>query len=95
MPIIERIALLNSTMNVRSPKQWDTKHGVTRYFRFTVDMFFVLNFFISLMSVWLEKTTVLFNLYTQTSQIYCFRRVHKILRWIGSGDFKTFNFFLI
>ena len=26
-------------------------------------------------------------LYTQMSQIDCFRRVHKILRWIGSSDF--------
>ena len=47
-------------MIVRSPKPWDTKHGVTQYFRFTVDMFFVLDFFISLMCVLLEKTTVLF-----------------------------------
>ena len=43
-------------MNVRSPKPWDTKHGVTLYFRFTV----VLEFFISVVCVWLEKTTVLF-----------------------------------
>ena len=28
-------------------------------------------------------------LYTQTSQIDCFRLVHKILRWIGSSDFKS------
>ena len=27
-------------------------------------------------------------LYTQTSQIDCFRRVNKILRWIRSSDFK-------
>ena len=46
-------------MNVLSPK-WDTKHGITQYFLFTVDMVFVLDFFISLMRVWLEKTTVLF-----------------------------------
>ena len=51
---------LCSTMNVCSPKQWDTKHGVTQYFWFTVDMFFVLEFFTSLICVWLEKTTVLF-----------------------------------
>ena len=50
---------LCSTMNVRSPKPLDTKHGVTRYFRFTVSMFFVLDFFISLMCVWLEKLLVL------------------------------------
>ena len=25
-------------------------------------------------------------LYTQTRRIDCFRRVHKILRWIGSSD---------
>ena len=43
-------------MNIRSPKPWDTKHGVTQYYRFTVDMFFVLDFFISLMC---GKTTVL------------------------------------
>ena len=47
-------------MNVRSPKPWDTKHGVTLYFRFTVDIFLVLDFFISLMRVWLKKNTVLF-----------------------------------
>ena len=50
----------SSTMNLRSPKPWDMKHGVTQYFRFTVDLFFVFYFFLSLMCVWLEKTTVLF-----------------------------------
>ena len=30
-------------MNVRSPKPSDTKHGVTKYFRFTVDMFLFWN----------------------------------------------------
>ena len=80
-----------STMNVRSPKPWHAKHGVThwQYFRFTVDMFFVFVFFISLMGVWLEK--LLFNLVIcihKRAKTDCFRRVHKILRWIGSSDFK-------
>ena len=52
---------LCSTMNVRSPKPWDTKHGITQYFRFTVDMFFVFDFFISdwkkhtLFIIWMLK----------------------------------------
>ena len=48
-------------------------------------------FWISLwfMCVWLEKTTVLVMcIYIQTSPINCFRRFHKIVRWIGSSDFK-------
>ena len=32
------------------------------------------------------KTTILFFLFTQTSQIDCFRHVHKILLWIGSSN---------
>ena len=56
--IIDRVALFYDEF--RSPKPWDTKHGVTQYFRFTVDMFFLLEFFISSMSVWLEKTTELY-----------------------------------
>ena len=34
------------------------------------------------------KTYCIVDLYTQTSQIDCFRRVHKILLWIVSSDFK-------
>ena len=30
------------------------------------------------------------NMYSQTSQIDCFRHVHKILRWIGSSDSMVF-----
>ena len=37
--------LLCSTMNVCSLERWHTKHGVTQYFWFTVEMFFVLDFF--------------------------------------------------
>ena len=48
-----------SKMNVHSLKPWYMKYIVTQNFRFTVDMVFVLNFFISLMRVWLEKITVL------------------------------------
>ena len=65
---------LCSTMNVCSPKPWDRKHGVTSYFRFTVDKIFILDFFISLMCVWLEKNYCIVNVYTQRNQIHCFRR---------------------
>ena len=68
-------------MNIRSPKPWDTKHGVLSTFGLLWYVF-VFKFFISLVCVWLGKT-VLFNLYSETSQIDCFCRVHKILRWIG------------
>ena len=73
-------------MNVLSPK-WDTKHGITQYFLFTVDMVFVLDFFISLMCVWLEKNYCIVYLYTQMSQIDYFHCVNKILWWIGSSNF--------
>ena len=65
-----------------------TKHGVTQYFRFIVDMFFVLDFFISLMCVWLGKTTVLVICVHKQVKSIVFRRVHKILRWMGSSHFK-------
>ena len=58
---------VRSTMNVSSPKPWDMKHGViTQYFRFTVDMFIVLDFFkiISLMCVCLEKLLYWLFVYT-------------------------------
>ena len=70
-----------STMNVRSPKPWDTRHGFTRCWH--VFVFGFLNF-ISLMCVWLEKHYCIVYLYTQTSQIDYFHHVHNILRWIGS-----------
>ena len=57
-----------------------------QYFRLSCFLF--LNFFISLMCVWLQKNYCIVYLYAQTSQIDCFRSVHKILRWIGSSDFK-------
>ena len=82
-------------MNVRSQKPWNTKHGVTQYFRFTVDMFFVWEFFISLVYVWLEKNYCIVYLYTyhtQTSQIDCFCSVYKILQWIRSSDFQNHVF---
>ena len=59
-------------MNVRSLKPGDTKYGVFQYFRFTVDMFDVCMIE--------KKTYCIVYLYTQTSKIDCFRRVHKILR---------------
>ena len=34
------------------------------------------------------KNYCIVYLYTQTSQIDCFRHVHKILLWIGSSDFN-------
>ena len=34
------------------------------------------------------KNYCIIYLYAQTSQIDCFRSVHKILRWIGSTNFK-------
>ena len=77
--------------NVRSPKPWNTKHGITQYFRFTVDMFFVLNFFNSLMCVWLKKTTVLFICNCTNESNWLFSPsapVHKILQWIESSDFN-------
>ena len=64
-----------------------SKHGVTQYFRFTVDMYFVLDFFI----VWClcdGKKNGIIYLTAQTSQIDYFHHVHKILRWIGSSDLK-------
>ena len=36
-----------------------------------------------------EKNYSIVYLYTQTSQINCFRRVHKTLRWIGSSDINN------
>ena len=51
-----------STMNVRSPKLWDTKHGITQYFRFTVDMFFICS-----MCVCLEKLLYWLFVYTNES----------------------------
>ena len=60
-------------MDVRSPKPSDTKHGVTQYFRFIVDMF--LKFGVCMIG----KNYCIVYLYVQTSQIDCFRRVHKIL----------------
>ena len=69
-------------MNVRSRKPWNTKNGVTQYFRFTVDTFFVLDFFISLMCTVYDWENYCFGyLYTQTSQIDCFRHVHNF--WIN------------
>ena len=73
-------------MSVVRNREIRIKHGVTQYFRFTVDMFFVLDFFICTYD-W--KNYCIGYLYTQTSQIYCFCRVHKILQWIGSSDFKS------
>ena len=48
-------------MNVRSLNLWDTKYGVTQYFRFTIDKFFVLDFFIKFWCVydWKNYCTVL------------------------------------
>ena len=45
--------------------------------------FFVLEFFISLTCVWLEKTTIVY-LYTIVFAVF----IKLILRWIGSNDFK-------
>ena len=42
-------------MSWGSPKPWDMKHGVTHYFRFTVDMLFVLDFLTRLVRIWLKK----------------------------------------
>ena len=73
-----------STMNVRSPKPWGTKLGVTKYFRFTVDMSFVLNFTIKFDVCMIGCIVYSFS---QTGQTDCFHRVHKILQCIGSNDF--------
>ena len=40
------------------PKHWDTKHGVTQYFQFTV---FVLDFFISLIFIYTNESNLLFS----------------------------------
>ena len=87
---------LCSTINVRCPKPCHTSlwcYMCTRYFRFTVDVFFVLDFFISLMCLWLEKNGVLFiciHKWVKSSHIDCFRLVHKDLRWIESNNFKIY-----
>ena len=85
------LTVLRSTMNVRSPK--------TRcYLVLSVNCFG----FPYKIDVCLKKTIIGY-LYTQTRQIDCFRRVHKILRWIGSSDLNcklnwqrhfAFNIFL-
>ena len=80
-------------MNVRSPIPWDTKHGDTQYFQFTVDMCFVLDFFISFM--YDLKNYCIVYLYTQTSQIVCFCCDRKILWGIRSGDFKFLRIFFL
>ena len=67
MPLLSKS--LWSTLNAHIPKPRDTKHDLTQYFRFTVDMLFVLDF----LCVWLEKNYCIGYLYTQTSQIDCFR----------------------
>ena len=43
----------------------------------------------------IEKNYCIVYLYKQTSQIDYFHRVHKILRWIGSSDFKLYNVWII
>ena len=74
-----------STMNVRSPKPRECRNMV--YFRFTVDMYIVLDFFIVwCVCDWKKKCIV--YLYAQTSQIDYFHHVHKILQRIGSSDFN-------
>ena len=50
--------------------------------------FFVLDFFKNFDVCMIGKNYCIVYLYTKTSQIDCFRLVHKILRWIGSSDFK-------
>ena len=82
---------LCSAMNVRSPKWWDTKHShslcysVLSVYCWRV---FCLGFFNKFDVCMVGKTTVLSICIHQTSQIDWFRRVYKILRWIGSSDFK-------
>ena len=76
--------LLCSTMNVRSLKSWDMKHGVTQYFRFTVDMFIVLDFFISLMCVWLEKITVLLICIHKRVKSIVFNVSINSVKWVNS-----------
>ena len=70
-----------STINVRSPKPWDTKHGVTQYWH-DFSFKFLFKFDVCI----IEKITAI---------IICihkrFRRVHKILQWIGSSDFKQYR----
>ena len=75
---------LCSTMNVRSPKPWNSKHGVTQYFRFTIDMFFVFKFCMFDVCM-IGKNYCIVYLYAQINN---FRSVHKILIWIGSSDFN-------
>ena len=64
---LEKTILMPNYWASRSVLQWmsvvrnsEIQNGVTQYFQLTVYMFFVLDFFISFMCVWLEKTTVLF-----------------------------------
>ena len=72
-----------SSMNVRSPKPWDTKLSTMTCF------LFVLDFFISLMCVWLKKTTVLFICIHKRVKLFCFFcRVHKICDESGLAILK-------
>ena len=65
-------------MNVRSPKPRDTN------WCYSVRFGFLYKFDVCMIG----KNYCIVYLYTQTSQIDYFQRVHKILRWIGCSDFK-------
>ena len=61
-------------MHVRSPKQEDTKHGVTFGLLLTCFLFWILyKFNVSMIG----KTYCFVHLCKQTSKIDCFHRVHK------------------
>ena len=56
----------------------------------TVDMFFVLDFFISLMCVWLEKTTLLFiYIHKRVKSIVFAVAINSAMNARGSSDFNS------
>ena len=77
-----------STMNVCSPKPWDTRHGVTRS---VLSVYcwrvFCFGFLYKFDVCMIEKKKLLYLL-LQTSRIDCFCRVNIILRWNVSSDLK-------
>ena len=68
----------------RNPTPWDRKMVLLSTFGLQLTCFC----FGFLLCMYDWKTYCIVYLYIHTSQIDCFRNVHKILRWIGSSDFK-------
>ena len=76
-----------STMNVCSLKPWDTKHGVTQYFQFTVICFLLrISLYVWCEYDWKKLLYWLFVCTNQSNQL--FSPCPKILLWYGYSDFK-------